>query len=121
MTESEISAKVRNANAILPNQFSTFYECDWNENEKCFVYQFGSDSAEQSNRLVHVHYALRPIRLLMYRLALVHGFNRRAHIFNSFAHASAISTRFGTVHAEVSTPASIAGVHRMDVWFFTKL
>jgi hypothetical protein len=48
-------------------------------------------------------------RSLMRHFASVHGFNRRAQIFNSLAHTSAIVTKSCTIQAEVATPASIAG------------
>jgi predicted nucleic acid-binding protein len=49
----------------------------------------------------------------------VHHFHGLAQLLNAWTHASIISTSSRTVHGEVVTPASIAGVQR--IWQYEHL
>lgn len=60
-------------------------------------------------------------RELIIGAAFVHRFYRLPNVLDSVVHASIISTRSRTVHAELTTPAAIAGVHRIALLNFTKL
>jgi hypothetical protein len=43
MTESDMSGIIKNAREFLKKQYKGFLDCDWNEMDKCIVYQFTSD------------------------------------------------------------------------------
>ena len=53
--------------------------------------------------------------------AMVHDLDGVFDFGEVFAHASIISTRSATVHAELITPASTAGAQRTVMCVFTKL
>jgi hypothetical protein len=52
---------------------------------------------------------------------MVRSVDQMAEVADSFAHPSILATKSRTVHAEFSTPAAIAGVHRIAMLVFTKL
>jgi len=67
MNNQEMSSTIANATKYLSGKYQSFFECVWNENEKCMIYKFTHDKdAEQyllERQLINTGYRYEKITL----------------------------------------------------------